>query len=143
MAGKTMLAVIRIRGSVGVPGKLEKTLEMLRLHRVNHCVIVPKTPDFEGMLRKAANYITWGEIKPEILGAMIAKRGRLPGGKRIEKKEVKATAKKIAEGKETGIKPVFRLSPPSKGFSSIRRAFPKGDLGCRGEKINELLEKMI
>lgn len=140
---KEMLAVIRIRGSVGVPARIKDTLKMLRLNQVNHCVILPKTPDFEGMLRKAMNYITWGEIKPGVLGALIAKRGRGPGNKRIEGKDVKTLARKAAERQELKIKPVFRLSPPSRGFRSIRRAFPKGDSGYRGEKINELLERMI
>lgn len=138
-----MLAVIRIKGSVGVPANVNDTLKMLRLNRVNHCVIVPKTPDFEGMLRKAVNYITWGEIEPKLLEALILKRGRGPGNRRIEKKDVKALARKIEEKQELKMKPVFRLSPPSRGFKSIRRTFPKGDLGCRGEKINELLERMI
>ncbi len=140
---KETLAVLRIRGSVGVAPKVKDTLKMLRLNRVNHCVILSKTPDFEGMLRKAMNYITWGEIKPGVLGALIAKRGRGPGSKRIEGKDVKILAKKTAERQELKIKPVFRLSPPSRGFRSIRIHFPKGDLGYRGEKINELLEKMI
>ncbi len=138
-----MLAVIRIRGSVGVPANVNDTLKMLRLNRVNHCVIVPKTPDFEGMLRKAGNYITWGEIEPKLLEALILKRGRNPGNRRIEKKDVKVLARKIEEKQELKMKPVFRLSPPSRGFKSIRRVFPRGDLGCRGEKINELLERMI
>lgn len=140
---KEMLAVIRIRGSVGVPPRIKDTLKMLRLNQVNHCVILPKTPDFEGMLRKAMNYITWGEIKPGVLGALIAKRGRGPGDKRIEGKDVKTLAQKIEEKDELKIKPVFRLSPPSRGFRSVRSSFPKGDLGYRGEKINELLERMI
>lgn len=140
-----MLAVIRIRGSAGVPREIRDTLDMLRLNRVNHCVIVPKAPAFEGMLRKARHYLTWGEIQPEMLEMLISKRGRLPGNKKTDKKEARPLAKKIMEGKGEGIriKPVFRLSPPSKGFSSIRRAFPKGDLGCRGGKINDLLERMI
>lgn len=139
-----MLAAIRIRGSAGVPVKIEKTLDMLRLRRVNHCVIVPKTPDIEGMLRKAGNYITWGEINMETLETLISKRGRLQGGKKTDRKEVRPLTNKIIEGKkDPGIKPVFRLSPPSGGFRSIRRAYPKGDLGYRGENINELLKRMI
>ena len=138
-----MLAVVRIRGSVNVQENVKDTLDMLRLNRVNHCVIIPKTPDFEGMLRKAMNYLTWGEIDPKVLEALIEKRARLPGNKRIEKKDVKVLAKKIENGEELRIKPVFRLTPPSRGFKSIRAQFPKGDLGNRGEKINKLLERMI
>ena len=45
--------------------------------------------------------------------------------------------------KDSGIKPVFRLSPPSGGFNAVKEYYPKGDLGYRGEKINELLKRMI
>ena len=138
-----MLAVIRIRGSVGVPPSVRDTLKMLRLNQVNHCVIVPRTPDFAGMLRKAVNYITWGEIGPKTLEALVEKRARLPGNKRPAKKDTGSIAKNLSAGKGEDIKPVFRLSPPSRGFRSIRSPFPKGDLGNRGEKINELLERMI
>ena len=41
------------------------------------------------------------------------------------------------------IRPVFRLGPPRKGFKSIRLPYPRGDLGNRKEKINDLLERMI
>lgn len=138
------MAVIRIRGSVSVHASIRDTMNMLRLNRVNHCVIVPGTPAFRGMLRRAMNYLTWGEINPETLEALIQKRGRLPGGKRLEKWNVKRITEKLAGGgKDDKIKPVFRLSPPSKGFKSIRRHFPKGDLGYRGGKINDLLKRMI
>ena len=42
------------------------------------------------------------------------------------------------------IKPVFRLTPPSKGFKkSIKQQYPNGEIGYRGEKINELILRMI
>ena len=41
------------------------------------------------------------------------------------------------------LNPVFRLRPPKKGLKSIKHPWPKGDLGYRGEAINELLERMI
>ena len=39
-------AVIRIRGRIGVRRDIADTLKMLRLHKVNHCVIVPETDTF-------------------------------------------------------------------------------------------------
>jgi len=141
-----MYAVIRVRGSVNVPKDVKDTLRMLRLTRVNHCVVIPKTADYEGMLRKASTFITWGEIDQEMLEKLVAKRGRLPGDKRLAEKEAKDIAKKIIKKgslKTAGIKPVFRLSPPSKGYRSIRLMYPKGDLGDRGTAINQLLKRMI
>ena len=144
--GANMFAVIRVRGSVNVARGVEDTLKMLRLNRVNHCVVIPDTPDYRGMLSKASSCITWGEISQETLDIMVAKRGRLSMDERIPEKDAKKISKKIAKdgsAKDAGIKPVFRLSPPSKGYKSVKLAYPRGDLGGRGEKINELLRRMI
>lgn len=35
------------------------------------------------------------------------------------------------------------LRPPKGGFRSLKLPFPKGDLGYRGEKINDLIKKMM
>jgi large subunit ribosomal protein L30 len=141
-----MFAVIRIRGPVGIPKGVEDTLKMLRLTRVNHCVLVPKNKDYEGMLQKARSYITWGEIDRETLSRMVAKRGRLSGDRRISDKEGKGIASRIEKSqtlKESGIKLLFRLSPGSGGLKSTKSDYPRGDLGYRGEKINSLLRRMI
>ena len=142
-----LFAVVRVRGSVGITRDLADTLMMLRLHRINHCVIVPKNQNYDGMLHKARNFITWGEIDRETLEKLVAKRGRFAGDKRVKDVSyAKELAHFIISGKtvkETGIKPVFRLSPPSKGYKSTKALFPRGSLGYRGEKINELLKRMI
>ena len=141
-----MYAAVRIRGPVGVPKAVEDTLNMLRLTRVNHCAVLPKNPSTEGMLKKARNYITWGEVDKETLERMIAKRGRLPGDKRLSGKDAKEASAKIEKSqtmKESGIKLLFRLSPVSGGLKSTKSDYPKGDLGYRGEKINSLLRKMM
>lgn len=140
-----MYAVLRIRGSVNTSPGLKATMKMLKLDRVNHCVIVPKNESYEGMLKKARDYVTWGEIDKNTLEKLVAKRGRLPGNRKLDEKQAKETAKKIlGKGmKDAGIKSVFRLSPPSHGYRSIRTHYPKGDLGNRGEKINLLIKKMI
>jgi large subunit ribosomal protein L30 len=146
LKGVNMYAVIRVRGSVNVGREVRDTLRMLRLTRVNHCVVVPKTADHEGMLRKARSFITWGELSQDTLEKLVAKRGRLAGDRRVPEKEARELARKISRGesvKDSGLKPVFRLSPPSKGYRSVRMGFPRGDLGDRGEKINELLKRMI
>ncbi|HLD85010.1 MAG TPA: uL30 family ribosomal protein [archaeon] len=35
------------------------------------------------------------------------------------------------------------LSPPKGGFRSFHSAYPKGDLGYRGDKIKDLIERML
>ena len=142
-----LFVVVMVRGVVGTNRKLKDTLMMLRLHRINHCVIVPKNQNYDGMLHKARDFITWGEIDKETLEKLISKRGRFTGDKRVsDLNYAKELAQFILSGKpvkETGIKPVFRLSPPSKGYKSTKALYPKGSLGYRGERINELIKRMI
>ena len=65
----------------------------------------------------------------------------------LNEKEIRTVfskLKKVSNINEIeGFKPVFRMSPPKKGFEGIKQAFPKGALGYRGEKINDLLERMM
>jgi large subunit ribosomal protein L30 len=88
---------------------------------------------------------------------MIQKRLRTRGNERIDEKTLKEItnfesfdkfANALLEGKVKlkdfeKINPVFKLTPPSKGFKSIKEYYPKGDLGYRGKEINELIERMI
>ena len=42
------------------------------------------------------------------------------------------------------IKPLFRLSPPKKGYEGIKRSFTNGGaLGYRRKEINKLIERML
>ncbi len=153
-----MLAVIRIRGRVNVERGVEKTLRNLKLTRKNHLVIFKENKNILGMLSKVQNYITFGEINKETLALVLLKRGRLSGNKKLDKKFLEERGLKgfeeISEGlfdgrknlKDLGIKPVFRLSPPKKGFErgGMKKSFKQGGvLGYRGEKINELIKKMV
>lgn len=141
-----LFAVIRLRGPVNVRKGIRDTLVMLRLDRVNHCVLVPANASYKGMLHKAEECVTWGEINDKTLEKLLFKRGKI-AGEDFGKAKATGMAKKILSDskaiKESEIKPVFRLNPPSKGYKSVRRFYPKGDLGYRGERINELLKRMI
>ncbi len=151
-------AVIRVRGTVNVRHDIKKTLQMLRLHRVNHCVIVEENETFKGMLQKAKDYITWGELDKDTLVELIKKRGRLVGDKPVDDEYIKSStpyksveefAEAILDGKIRyrdlpDIKPVFRLSPPRKGYEGIKRAYSVGGaLGYRGKDINDLIKRMM
>jgi len=147
-----MIAVIRIRGRVGVRKEIEDTLKMIRLHRKHHCVLLNPNDSIRGMLQKVKDYVTWGEISEDVLKKLIRKRGRKIGNKRLNEKEAEEIYKELVNAKDQpskilkkyNVKPVFRLTPPSKGFKkSIKQHYPKGELGYRGESINELLERMI
>ncbi|MCG7840314.1 MAG: 50S ribosomal protein L30 [Methanomassiliicoccales archaeon] len=151
-------AAIRIRGHSGVKGDIEDTMLMLRLTRANHCVVLQETPEIKGMLMKAKDYITWGEVSEETLARMIKFRGRLIGDKPIDDEVVKestpfgsimAFAKGVSKGETKysemkDVKPLFRLSPPRKGYEGVKRGFGAGGaLGYRGEEINDLISRMI
>lgn len=151
-----MLAAVRVRGRTGIKGDISDTLDMLRLTRINHAVLVPETPSFLGMLRKAKDYITWGEIDQETLEELLEKRAMLPGREKVTTDYLKETEyqsiQKLAQAlldektqlEEVGLKPIFRLHPPRKGHKDTKKTFNEGGtLGYRGEKINLLLKQMV
>jgi len=110
------------------------------------------------MLQKVQNHVTWGEVSKEIIALLLKKRGSLVGGGKITDEYAKKIGFKsvddLAEAiynlqvefnKLPGIKPVFRLHPPRKGYKgSIKKSYKSGGVtGYRGEAINDLLERMI
>lgn len=112
------IAVILVRGVIGEPAAIHDTLRMLGLNRKNTCVVLEKTQSLEGMVQKVKNLVTWGEVSTETLGML---------GKRMKEN-------------------VAHLNPPRKGFGrkGIKVGFNAGGtLGYRGDKINELLQRMI
>jgi large subunit ribosomal protein L30 len=151
-------AAIRLRSNINIKPDIKETLRLLRLNKVNHCVLVPSDKIHEGMLKKAKDYITWGEVKPEVLARMIVTRGRLTGNVPIDNTFVKKntdfdTLVKLADAvanekfKYTDIKdikPLFRLHPPLQGHEGLKRSHKAGGaLGYRGEDINDMILKML
>ena len=57
-----MYAVVQVRGVVNTNHEIKDTLKMLRLHHVNHCVLVPDTPAYLGMIRKVKDFVAYGEV---------------------------------------------------------------------------------
>ena len=144
MAAK-QLAAIRVRGITEIRIKIEDTLRMLRLYRKNYCVVVPNNPVYLGMLKKVKDYITWGEINDETFENLIEKRGEIFNGMERDSNE-KISYNDFFVFKDKKIKRYFRLSPPVKGFGrkGIKHSFQQGGaLGYRGDKINDLLKRMV
>ncbi|MCS7131104.1 MAG: 50S ribosomal protein L30 [Hadesarchaea archaeon] len=152
------LAVIRVRGGVRAREDVRSTLRMLGLTRVNHCVVIDEDPSLKGMLQKAKDYITWGEIGRDTLEDLLRKRGRLEGGKRLTDEYIKSNTRfqsihefvdafyrgEVKLSDIPGLKKVFRLHPPKKGYEATKRPFKTGgSLGYRGVEINELVSRMI
>lgn len=152
-----MYAVIRMRGNVNVRKTIADTLTMLRLNRINHCVILDETPNNSGMIQKVKDYVAYGKIDAETLTQILANRGKIEGGisltdeyvaENTDFDSIASFAEAVSEGKASfsavpGLKPVFRLHPPRKGHSGIKRPTQKGGvLGNHDENINVLLNKM-
>jgi len=153
------IAIVQIRGMCKVRKKVKDTLRMLNLPRKCSCAIVEVNPSLKGMLIAVQDFITWGEIDTDTLKLLLEKRGRMPGGKRLEESYLKEKTKKgfvefakaLTDGKNSikdvpGLKSFFRLNPPKGGFGNQGTKKPfsiGGALGYRGAKINDLLKRMI
>jgi large subunit ribosomal protein L30 len=157
-AARKCLAVIRIRGVSDINREINETMSMLRLHRNCHATLIDNRPAYLGMLQKAQNYLTWGEVTAETLKLLLTKRGRLVGNARLTDEYAQKVGKKsledLADALVKGeiefqslpdIKPVFCLHPPSKGFKgTVKRSYSSGGAaGYRGVTVNKLLEQMI
>jgi len=131
---------------------------MLNLIRNNYAVLIDNRPSFLGMMKTAQNCITWGEASKEVVNMLIKERGRLAGDKKLTNEYAQKTGYKsleeLAEAvfnchleywKLSNVQPVFKLHPPTKGFKGkIKKGYGMGgELGYRGEKINELVKRML
>jgi large subunit ribosomal protein L30 len=144
--GAPLYAVVRIRGSANMCNRVKDALRKLRLRKVHSCTLLRASGTLRGMLLHAEDFITWGKVEEHVLEKMLEKRGKSRSGARIDAKHAKGIAKKmISDGSANSadVRPVFRLSPPSGGLRSVRIQYPRGDLGDRGERINDLLLRMI
>ncbi|HDQ59656.1 MAG TPA: 50S ribosomal protein L30 [Candidatus Woesearchaeota archaeon] len=154
-----LFAVVRVRGTLNVKKNVAETLKMLRLNKQNHCVLVKPEKSVLGMLKLAEKYVTWGEISNDVMVKILTKRAKATGnkkasldylkdktGKSVEEIAALLTDNNLKLTEIPGMKPIFRLKPPSKGFGRVGVKYPfslGGVFGYRGEKINELLVKMI
>ncbi len=149
---------VKVRGSISAQKEARTTLEMLRIDKSNHAVLVENSPSIIGMLKRVQSYVTWGEISKEVTVALLTKRGRLAGNKKLTEEYAQkigyeslnhladaVASCKIAYPTLPGIQPLFKLHPPRKGFKGkTKKSFRAGgEAGYRGEAINELITRMI
>jgi len=151
------LAAVRIRGLINVKSEVKETLRMLRLNHNCHAVLIDDRPSYLGMLKKAENFLTWGEVSKETISMLLKKRGRTSGKKKLTDEYAKKVSHNSLDDLAEAIwklevdykdlpdiDPVFRLSPPEKGFrGGVKKSCSLGGaLGYRGEAINDLLNRM-
>ncbi len=124
------IAIVRVRGRVRVKKEIEETMQRLNLFRVNYCAVYDDTPSIRGMVQKVKDYVTWGEINDETLKMLHVARAKPDK----------------SENPKSEIKRFFRLNPPLKGYGrkGIKKPFSVGGaLGYRGDKINDLIKRML
>jgi len=152
------IAVVRIRGTISAHRDTRDTLSLLRLDHTNHAILIDDRPSYKGMLQKVHSYVTWGEVTKETVVAMLEKRGRLAGNKKLSTEYLEKlgfkTFEELADAIMTGkaehgklpfMTPILKLHPPSKGFKgNVKKSFNAGgEAGYRGEAINDLVKRMI
>ena len=122
-----MIAVIRIKGQVGIRQRVKETLYRLRLRRKYACVVLAEpTAEQMGMIKSVKDFVAFGEISEETYKKLVEKRGK--------------------KDKDGGLKPFFRLHPPVGGFErlGIKKPYARGgSLGYRGKDMKKLVMKMI
>lgn len=130
------IAIIRITGQTHLNYDVNRALDDLRLYRRNYCVVLDSIK--AGLLKKIKDHITWGEISEETHNLLIEKKAEPYNGPDKKSKYIVAGKKKI--------KPCFRLNSPLKGYGrkGVKVGFKQGGaLGNRGDKINDLIRRMI
>jgi len=119
-----MIVVIRIKGRVGLNRDINETLDRLRIRKKYSCVVLKGSPEEIGMIKKVEDFIAYGKISDEVYKELVKLRGK--------------------KGENGKLKPFFRLHPPRKGIESKKHfGVGKGVLGNNGEKINELILRML
>lgn len=145
------IAIIRLKGKMGLSPKVRTTLSSLNLNRLYHCTVVPENESFLGMVKACKDFVSFGKIDQKTMELLLAKKGRLLDGKKVSSakspKEIEELAKGICSSNQPLSKysliPFFALSPPKGGFQRSRKAqAPLGPLG-KNAKIAELIERMV
>ncbi len=113
-----MIAVIRIKGIVGLDKDVNDTFSRLKLERKYSCLVLEEKPELIGMIKKVENFVAYGKIDEETLKLLQEKRGK---------------------GKKTNF---FRLHPPRGGIKA-KVHYPKGVLGDNKQDINKLIKRML
>jgi large subunit ribosomal protein L30 len=155
---KKCLFAVRIRGLSDISQEVKDTLGMLRLTRNCHATLLDNRPAYNGMLRKTKDCLTWGEVSQENVALLLKKRGKLVGDKNLTDEYAKELGYNSLDDLAEAIfkvdvefsslpevKPLFRLRPPKKGFKGkVKKSYASGgELGYRGDAINDLLKRMV
>ncbi|MFC3477155.1 50S ribosomal protein L30 [Halobacterium litoreum] len=153
-----MKAVVQVRGEVNMSEDVSDTLEMLNIHSVNHCALVPETDTYSGMVAKVNDYVAFGEPSEDVLTELVERRAEpLEGSADVDDEWVAENTEysDVADLvgallddettlRDAGLAPVLRLHPPRGGHDGIKQPVSeKGELGKHTtEEIDSLLTDM-
>src|SRR3989338_9896686 len=153
------IAVVRVRGDVGLHPRARVAFKILKLYKKNCCVIISNSPSRWGTRNTVKDFTTCGEIDKETVIKLLNKRARVAGDIQLTeeymKQKLQMDFKQFADeffafkkdlGDVPGLKTFFRLHPPAGGFErgGIKRGYAEGGaLDYRGKDINKLIGKMI
>ena len=133
-----LIAVVRVRGIAGVRKSINETLSRMNCSRVNSLSLMFGTKSNIGMIKKCNDFITYGPVSEQTVEKVIASKQV-----KVSKEDIGA----VMDGKKRArdlMNVPIRLKPPRHGYEGIKEGFSNGGaLGYRGEKINELISRMI
>lgn len=149
--------IVNMRGMVSISTNVKDTLKSLNLEKRFRATIVPETPSYKGMLKKAKDQVAWCVASPSIIKQLLEKRGRMEGWKPLLNEDIQklgfenldSLANDISESKVIlqkikGVKPSFALSPPKGGFKrSIRRNYNEGGILGANPDLPKIVETML
>lgn len=164
--GEAKLAfIVRIRGVNQVSPKVRKVLQLFRLRQINNGVFMRLNKATINMMRIAEPYITWGHPNLKSVRELIYKRGFAKlKGQRIPITSNEMIEKKLGKFGIICIEDLiheiftvgpnfkyasnflwpFKLNTPTGGWRKKTNHYVEGgDFGCREDKINALLRRMV
>ncbi len=99
-----LVAIVLVRGLVGIRADTKTALNSLKIRNKHVCVVLPDTAEVRGQLRKCKDYATYGTITEATKKLLDEKRG--PGPYRLHPPrggwERKGTKKSFVEGGALG-----------------------------------------
>jgi len=139
-----MIIVIRIAGQVDLSKSVKESLKRIHLERKYSATILEPTKENSALLKKLRNQLAYGNIDDKTLKDLLEKRAQpLKSGTKVDVEKIISSLGKESL-KDLGIKPFFRLHSPRGGVESKKHfGVRKGVLGDNGEKINELVRRML
>lgn len=150
-----MQAIVQLRGEIDMSQEVRDTMEMLNLHTVNHCTLIPETETYRGMIHKVHDHIAYGEPSPKVVDQLLRTRGEPDEGDaeiddewvqaHTDYEDVQALADALVDEEtklqDQGLSPVLRLHPPRGGHEGIKHPVKEG--GQLGEHDTESIDELL